>query len=58
MKSAIKFLKHCLSLLIVILLLSSFSALAQDTYPSPTVYKYLNDYVGIIDNEDANKMGF
>ena len=56
MKSKSKFLKHCLSLLVVILLFFSSSVLAEDTYPSPTKYKYLNDYVGIINSEDANKI--
>lgn len=56
MKSKNIFFKHCISLLAFILLFFSITVIAGDTFPQPTNYKYINDYVGIMSNEDANKI--
>ncbi|MEG0307790.1 MAG: TPM domain-containing protein [Clostridium sp.] len=51
-----KFSKIFLSSLILLLVLFSFTALAEDTYPTPTDYKYVNDYVGIITDSQAKSI--
>lgn len=56
MKSKSKFLKHCSFLLVFVLLFFSFDALAKDAFPSPTDYKYINDYVGIMDSTNSKEI--
>lgn len=51
-----RFLKVFLSSLILLILFSSFSANAEDKYPTPTDYKYVNDYVGIITDSEAKSI--
>lgn len=56
MKIKNKFLRF----LTFFILLASFScsifAFASDNFPTPTSYKYINDYVGIIDNEQSKNI--
>lgn len=55
MNRFIKFLKR--TLLIFVLLLLGFSTLAQAIdYPEPTIYKYVNDYAGVLSRDDLTSM--
>lgn len=51
-----KFLKVLLSSLFLIFLFSSFTINAAPNFPQPTQYKYINDYVGVINNSDIEKI--
>ena len=44
----------CFALFLLIVSCCSFFTLAQPTIPSPTNYKYINDYVGIMSSEGLN----
>lgn len=51
-----RFLKSLLSSFFLVFLIFSFSVSAVDSIPSPTTYKYLNDYVGVINDSDAKSI--
>lgn len=51
-----RFLKSLISSLFLVFLIFSFSINAIDSIPSPTSYKYLNDYVGVINDSDVKNI--
>ncbi|GAB6169038.1 TPM domain-containing protein [Clostridium carnis] len=51
-----KYLKIFLSSLFILILFFYFPVSASDSLPSPTNYKYLNDYVGVINDTDTKKI--
>lgn len=51
-----RFLKSLISSLFLVFLIFSFPINAIESIPSPTSYKYLNDYVGVINNSDAKSI--
>ena len=52
--SKLKFL--LISLLLSLLFSSSLITLAEANLPSPTNYKYVNDYVGILTQDEKEKI--
>ena len=51
-----RFLKSLISSLFLVFLIFSFSINAIDSIPSPTSYKYLNDYVGVVNDSDVKNI--
>ena len=51
-----RFLKSLISSLFLVFLIFSIPINAIDSIPSPTSYKYLNDYVGVIKDSDAKSI--
>lgn len=51
-----RFLKVFLSSIFLVFLFFSFSVTAANKIPEPTNYKYLNDYIGAVTDEDAKSI--
>lgn len=45
-----------IAITLFLLLIFSFNTFATLNLPSPTKYKYVNDYVGVVDNNSLNKI--
>lgn len=56
MKNIRDFRRYSSLILIVILLIGTFSVSAAIRYPSPTSNKYLNDYAGVVDESSSKQI--
>lgn len=51
-----KYLKSFLASLFLVLLILNLSVYAADKFPTPTSYKYVNDYVGILNESEIKSI--